>query len=73
MPGAADQFRFVYQMLSGDVKITARLDSLTPAHLWSNAGLMIRSSLEPDAAHAAIMLRGDVGARAPDPDRRTAG
>ena len=58
-PGAADQFRFVYQMLSGDVKITARLDSLTPAHLWSNAGLMIRSSLEPDAAHAAIMLRGD--------------
>ncbi len=46
-------------MLSGDVKITARLDSLTPAHLWSNAGLMIRSSLEPDAAHAAIMLRGD--------------
>jgi hypothetical protein len=58
-PGAADQFRFVYQMLSGDVKITARLDSLTPAHLWSNAGLMIRSSLEPDAAHGAIMVRGD--------------
>jgi len=61
MQGPADRFNFVYQMLSGDVRITARLDSLAPAHLWSNAGLMIRSSLQPDAAHAAVIVRGDAG------------
>jgi hypothetical protein len=61
MQGPADQFRFVYQILSGDVKITARLDSLAPALLWSNAGLMIRSSLEPAAAHGAVVVRGDAG------------
>ena len=61
MQGPADRFNFVYQILSGDVRITARLDSLAPALLWSNAGLMIRSSLQPDAAHAAVIVRGDAG------------
>ena len=61
MQGQDDQFRFVYQIVSGDAKITARLDSLAPATLWSNAGLMIRSSLQPDAAHGALMVRGDAG------------
>ena len=61
MPGPADRFNFVYQILSGDVRITARLDSLAPALLWSNAGLMIRRSLQPDATHAAVIVRGDAG------------
>ena len=61
MQGADDQYRFVYQRVSGDVKFTARIDSLTPATLWSHAGLMIRASLEPDAVHAAAVVRGDGG------------
>src|SRR5687768_16696140 len=34
--------RFEYQILSGDVQIAARLDSLAPAQMGSKAGLMIR-------------------------------
>ncbi len=50
--GTADQFHFAYQLLSGNLDIKARVDSLTPADGWSKVGLMIRSSLDPDAAHA---------------------
>jgi hypothetical protein len=57
IPGAtasqSDRVRFVYQMLSGDVQITARIDSLS---LQSNTGLMLRASLQPEAAHAAVVL-----------------
>jgi regulation of enolase protein 1 (concanavalin A-like superfamily) len=61
MSDATDQFHFVYQPLSGDVRITARLDSLMPAHVWSQAGLIIRSSLQPDAAQMSILATGDGG------------
>jgi hypothetical protein len=54
-----DQFRFVYQILSGDVQIVARLDSLAPADRLSKAGLMIRSSLQPDASQGSLLMSGD--------------
>src|SRR5690242_7033536 len=43
--GTSDQFQFVYQQVSGDVDISARIDSLTAAQAWSKVGVMIRSSL----------------------------
>ena len=46
--GSSDQFRFVYQPVTGDVEIVARVVSITRAHSWSKAGVMIRESLAAD-------------------------
>ena len=54
--GTADQFHFVYQTLTGDGTITARVDSLSYADAWSKAGVMIRSSLSADAAHGFALV-----------------
>ena len=52
----ADQFQFVYQQISGDVDIVARVDSLTRANDWAKAGVMIRASLKPDSAHGLALV-----------------
>jgi regulation of enolase protein 1 (concanavalin A-like superfamily) len=57
--GLNDQFRFVYQPLAGNVQIKARLDRLAPTHRSAKAGLMIRTSLESDAAHGAVLMSAD--------------
>jgi regulation of enolase protein 1 (concanavalin A-like superfamily) len=54
--GRRDQFHFVYQAISGDVDIRARIDSIFWAAQWSKAGVMIRSSLAADAAHAFALV-----------------
>ena len=59
--GTADQFHFIYQQVSGDVDFRARVDSLSRAHVWSKAGLMIRNSLAPGAAHGAVFMTADKG------------
>src|SRR5687768_7295996 len=48
----SDEFHFVYQPVVGDVEVIARVDSLTAADPWTNAGVMIRSSLSASAATA---------------------
>lgn len=55
--GAGDQLRFVWQEVSGDCTIIARLDSLTPANA-SLAGISIRTGLGPFAAHATALGEG---------------
>lgn len=52
----SDEFHFVYQPLTGDVDIRARIDDVTKADVWSKAGVMIRGSLEADAAHAYALV-----------------
>jgi hypothetical protein len=52
----ADQFHFVCQDLSGDFDIAVRVESFTPAHLYSKAGLMIRESLNADSAHLMFLV-----------------
>jgi regulation of enolase protein 1 (concanavalin A-like superfamily) len=54
--GTSDQFRFVYQPISGDAEVIARVDSLVAADPWSKAGVMIRSSLSPSAAHGLMFV-----------------
>ncbi|HYF50431.1 MAG TPA: FecR domain-containing protein [Planctomycetota bacterium] len=49
--GRADAFYFVHQPLSGNFEITARIVALQRTNNWAMAGIMIRSSLEPDSAH----------------------
>jgi regulation of enolase protein 1 (concanavalin A-like superfamily) len=57
----SDQFRFVYQPVSGDVDIVARIDSLAAADPWSKAGVMIRADLSASSAHAYAIVSGAHG------------
>jgi regulation of enolase protein 1 (concanavalin A-like superfamily) len=54
--GTADQFQFASQPWSGDVVLTARVDSLLNTNGWAKAGLMIRESLIPGSRHAMVVL-----------------
>ena len=53
--GRADQFQFVYQQVTGDVQIVARVTSLSAADAWAKAGVMIRQSLAAGSPHAAML------------------
>jgi hypothetical protein len=55
----ADQFHFVFQVIPGDFDIAVRVESFTPAHLYSKAGLMIRESLNADSAHLMFLVFAD--------------
>lgn len=52
--GRSDSFHYVYQPVSGNASLTARLDSIALLDNNAISGLMIRDSLEPDAAAAII-------------------
>ena len=54
--GTSDKFHFVYQQVSGDVDVVARVDSITRADQWSKSGLMIRASLNANSAHAFALV-----------------
>lgn len=58
---ASDQFRFTYQPVSGDVDLVARVASLASGDNWTKAGVMVRESLAPDAAHASVFMTGAKG------------
>ena len=57
----SDQFRFVYQQVTGDADIVVRLASLNPADAWTKAGVMIRESLSANSRHATTAATGDRG------------
>ena len=52
----ADQFNYVYQQVTGDVDVKARVASLTNTDLWAKAGVMVRASLSAGAAHASMFI-----------------
>jgi phospholipase D-like protein len=52
--GAADSFHFVYQPLTGDGQIVARVASIQNTSPNAKAGLMFRSSLSATAANVII-------------------
>jgi len=57
-----DDLYFTYKTLDGDGSITAKIESLTPPHYTTQAGLMIRSTLEATSPNASIIVTplGDV-------------
>jgi uncharacterized protein (DUF2141 family) len=57
----SDQFHFVYQAVTGDVDIRARVDDLTFAHSWAKAGVMIRGALTASAAHGFALASAGKG------------
>jgi regulation of enolase protein 1 (concanavalin A-like superfamily) len=59
--GTSDQFHFVYQAISGDVEVSARVDSLVETDAYAKAGVMIRASLNANAAHGFAAVFGGGG------------
>jgi hypothetical protein len=54
--GTSDQFRYVYQPLTGDGSIVARVASVEHVAAWTKAGVMMRASLDPASAHAFMLV-----------------
>ena len=50
--GAADQFQFVWQAITGDVTVTARVTAQQNTNAWAKAGVMIREDLSAGSRHA---------------------
>ena len=57
--GTSDQFRFVSRKVSGDFELTATIQTLTDAHQYSKAGLMIRATADPDSPHVLLNIFPD--------------
>ena len=51
--GVADQFQFEARLYTGDFDVKVRLQSLSNADAWTEAGLMARESLAPGSRFAA--------------------
>ena len=52
----ADEFHFAYKMLTGPGSIVARVQSVDNTNVWAKAGVMIRDTLNPDSAHATMVV-----------------
>ncbi len=52
--GKEDQFRFLYKKTSDDFTITTNVDAFTYTDTYAKAGLMVRQSLDKDAAFATV-------------------
>lgn len=58
--GTSDQFRYAYKTLNGDGSIIARVDSISNiTNNWTKAGVMIRQSTDPSAAHSMTVITGN--------------
>lgn len=55
----SDQFHFVYKQVASDFDIALRVESFTPAHLYSKAGLMIRENLNANSPHLMFLVFAD--------------
>jgi predicted amidohydrolase/regulation of enolase protein 1 (concanavalin A-like superfamily) len=54
--GTADAFRFVWQPITGDVDIVARVASIEWVHEWTKGGVMIREQLTAGSPHAFMLV-----------------
>ena len=52
----ADEFHFAYKTLTGPGTIIARVQSVENTNNWAKAGVMIRESLNPNSAHAMMVV-----------------
>ena len=55
--GAVDGFRYVYQPVSGDVQIVARVASLQNTNTFAKAGVMLRATSAAGSAHVILDVR----------------
>ncbi len=62
--GSDDAFHYVYQSLSGDGEISARVVSMADGNpYWQKAGVMIRETLGPSSKNVAALLTGTNGVK----------
>jgi len=54
--GASDAFRFAYLTVTGNCTITARVLGVQNTDSWAKAGVMIRASLDANAANAFMAV-----------------
>jgi hypothetical protein len=54
--GTADAFRYMYDQVAGDWDVETRVGSIDAVNAWTKAGVMIRESLQPGAAHAFVAV-----------------
>lgn len=54
--GTADACQFMYQPISGDCTVVARVASIQNTNAWAKAGVMIRDTLDADAMEAATFV-----------------
>jgi uncharacterized repeat protein (TIGR01451 family) len=64
--GKNDQSHFVYQTLSGDGSIIARIRYQTNSDPWAKAGVMIRQSTATGAPFVDALVTGDVSPNTPN-------
>ena len=57
--GVRDEGHFAYLPVSGDFEISARVDSLEMADLYTKAGIMFRSSLDEGSPHVMVVAFGN--------------
>ena len=57
----ADGFRFASQRITGDVQVTAQVNSLTNTDMWAKAGVMIRESLANGSRHTSTFATASNG------------
>lgn len=53
---SADEFHYVYQPYSGNVRIITLVTSQTETDGWAKAGLMIRETLDNNSKHAMMII-----------------
>jgi hypothetical protein len=59
----SDEFHFAYKTLNGVGSIVARVESIEKTDEWAKAGVMIRETLEPGSAFAAVYITAGYGCR----------
>ena len=57
----ADEFHYVYQAVTNDVTIVARVASVQVTDPWAKAGVMIRETVAPNSRHAMMALTAQRG------------
>jgi hypothetical protein len=52
----ADEFHYAFKSLTGAGSIVAKVESIDNTNNWAKAGVMIRETLNPDSAHAMMVV-----------------
>jgi regulation of enolase protein 1 (concanavalin A-like superfamily) len=59
--GSADAFHYVYQSLTGDGRVEARVASIQFVAAWTKVGVMIRANLDPGSAQGIMLVSAGKG------------
>jgi hypothetical protein len=54
--GTSDEFHYAFKRLSGVGSIQVKVLSVSNTHNWAKAGVMIRDTLDPNSAHAMVVM-----------------